>query len=64
MLPEIWQKISLANPILYMINSFRYGFIGVSDIGVELALARTLGFIIFLTSVSLWMLNKGMGIKN
>ena len=64
MLPEIWQKISLANPILYMINSFRYGFIGVSDITVELALARTIGFIIFLALVSLWMLNKGIGIKS
>ncbi|MCK5898450.1 MAG: ABC transporter permease [Methylococcales bacterium] len=64
MLPEIWQKISLANPILYMVNSFRYGFIGVSDITVELALARIIGFIIFLISLSLWMLSKGIGIRN
>lgn len=64
MLPEIWQKISLANPILYMINSFRYGFIGVSDISVELALMNTLGFIIFLSAISMLLLHKGIGIKN
>lgn len=63
MLPEIWQKISLANPVLYMINSFRYGFIGVSDISVELALGRIISFVIFLTLISLWMLDRGQGIR-
>jgi ABC-2 type transport system permease protein len=64
MLPELWQKVSLANPILYMINSFRYGFIGVTEISVELALIKTAGLIVLLVVISLWLLHKGVGIKN
>ncbi len=64
MLPGIWQQISLANPILYMINSFRFGMIGVSDIQIEVALASTAGFILILTLFSLFLLHKGVGIKN
>jgi len=64
MLPEIWQKISLANPILYMINAFRYGLIGISDIDITLAFIMTLGFVFILTITSLLLLYKGVGIKN
>jgi len=48
MLPDIWQTISLANPILYMVNAFRYGLIGVSDVDVPMAFFITSGFISFL----------------
>jgi ABC-2 type transport system permease protein len=64
MLPGFWQKISLANPILYMINSFRYGLIGVTDIDVGFALAMSAGFIVVLSLVALCLLHKGIGIKN
>jgi ABC-2 type transport system permease protein len=64
MLPDIWQKISLGNPILYMINSFRYGLIGITDVDVQLAFAMMGGFIVLLTLVSLILLHKGVGIKN
>ncbi|CAA9891179.1 putative transporter subunit: membrane component of ABC superfamily [Candidatus Methylobacter favarea] len=64
MLPGIWQTISLANPILYMINAFRYGFIGVTDVDIQFAFLITGGFIIVLTGLSLVMLHKGVGIKN
>ncbi len=64
MLPEIWQHISRANPVLYMINSFRYGFLGISDIAVELALGRIFGFIILLTLICLSLLEKGVGIRD
>jgi ABC-2 type transport system permease protein len=64
MLPEIWQKIALANPILYMINAFRYGLLGVTDIDIRIAFAITGGFILFLTIFSLFLLHKGVGIKN
>jgi len=63
MLPDIWQTVSLANPILYMINTFRYGLIGVSDIDIQLAFIITGGFIVFLVSLSLVLLHKGVGIK-
>ncbi len=64
MLPEIWQTIALANPILYMINAFRYGLLGVTDIDIQIAFAITGGFILFLTLLSLFLLHKGVGIKN
>ena len=64
MLPDVWQRISLANPILYMINAFRYGLIGVSDVDITLAFAITGGFIVVMTLFSLFLLHKGTGIKN
>lgn len=63
MLPELWQQLSLANPILYMVNAFRYGLIGVTDIKIEFAFLMTGGFILFLTVFSLVLLHKGVGIK-
>lgn len=64
MLPDVWQSISLANPILYMVNTFRYGLCGVTDVEINLALAMTGGFIVVLTLFSLLLLHKGIGIKN
>ena len=64
MLPGIWQTISLGNPILYMINAFRYGLIGVTDVDIRLAFIMTCGFIVTLTLISLFLLYKGIGIKN
>lgn len=64
MLPEIWQTISLGNPILYMINAFRYGLIGVTDVDIRLAFIMTGGFTVTLILFSLFLLHKGIGIKN
>ena len=64
MLPGIWQTISLGNPILYMINAFRYGLIGVTDVDIRLAFIMTGSFIVTLTLLSLFLLHKGIGIKN
>ncbi|MCK4706415.1 MAG: ABC transporter permease [Gammaproteobacteria bacterium] len=63
MLPEFWQNISLGNPILYMINAFRYGLLGVSDIDVSSALVIIVAFIVILFAFALNLLNKGVGIK-
>ena len=64
MLPPIWQTIALGNPILYMINAFRYGLIGVSDVDIVLAFEMITGFIVFLSMFSLVLMHKGVGIKN
>ncbi|MDF1529033.1 MAG: ABC transporter permease [Sedimenticola sp.] len=64
MLPEFWQKLSLANPILYMVNAFRYGLLGVSDISMSVALGIVVLFIVALTTFSLMLLNRGIGIKS
>ena len=63
LLPEFWQQVSLGNPILYMIDSFRFGFRGSSDLPLAIALLVICGFIIILFSFSLWLLNRGTGIR-
>lgn len=64
MLPEFWQWVSQANPILYMVNAFRYGILGVSDIDIRFAFAMVIFFIVVLFSTSLVLLNKGKGIRS
>jgi ABC-2 type transport system permease protein len=64
LLPEFWQNVSLLNPILYMVNAFRYGMLGTSDIAVEIAFGIIILCIISLTSFALYLLNKGTGIRN
>jgi len=64
MLPPIWQLIAQGNPILYIINAFRFGLIGVTDVDITLAFEMTGGFILLLSLFSLWLLHKGVGIKN
>jgi len=64
MLSSLWQTISMGNPILYMVNAFRYGLIGVTDVDIQLAFIMTGGFIVTLTVFSLYLLHRGTGIKN
>ncbi|MCB2263526.1 MAG: ABC transporter permease [Candidatus Thiosymbion ectosymbiont of Robbea hypermnestra] len=64
LLPAFWQNLSLANPVLYMINAFRFGLLGVSDIPVGVAFAIILGVIVLLTLYSLHLLRHGVGIKS
>ncbi len=63
MLPEFWQNASHLNPILYMVNAFRYGLLGIADIDIRLAFAIILLFIAALFSFSLWLLARGVGIR-
>ncbi len=63
LLPELWQNLSLINPILYMVNSFRYGFRGSSDIELWTALAVILAFIVALFVFCLALLERGTGIR-
>lgn len=63
MLPEFWQNVSLVNPILYMINAFRYGLLGVSDINLMTAFIIIIGFIVALYYFSLRLLRLGIGLK-
>lgn len=63
MLPEFWQNVSLANPILYMINAFRYGFLGISDIRLAASYAISIAFITLLYGFSILLLRRGYGIR-
>lgn len=64
LLPEFWQNVSLLNPIFYMVNAFRFGMLGASDIAIEIAFGIILVCIISLTTFALYLLNKGTGIRN
>ncbi len=63
LLPEFWQGVSMANPILYMINAFRFGFLGISDINIAFSYAIIIVFILVLFALSLRLLHRGYGIR-
>ena len=64
LLSETWQIISKLNPVLYMVNAFRYGMLGVSDINVNFAIGMISFFIIIFYTASLYILKKGIGIRD
>lgn len=64
LLPDFWKKISLINPILYMVNTFRYGILGISDIVIGKSLLAIIIFILLLYIISLKLLIKGKGIHS
>lgn len=63
-LPEFWQTVSLFNPILYMVNAFRYGFLGITDIPLWQCFAMLLGLMVIFVGVLIYLFKKGMGVKN
>ena len=63
MLPDFWQGVSQLNPILYMVNAFRYGMLGISDINIYFAVSIILLFVVALFTVNLRLLNKGTGVR-
>jgi len=63
-LPEILQKISLYNPLVYMVNGFRYGFFGFSDVNPGICLLILVVLTIILSVVNLILFQKGIGLKN
>lgn len=64
LLPDFWQGVSLINPIFYMVNAFRYGVLGSSDIPIAIAYALIIGFIVAGTVFSLWLLDRGTGLRS
>ena len=63
MLPDFWQGVSKLNPILYMVNTFRYGFLGITDISLTVSYTIIGVFIVSLYSVALYLMNTGYGIR-
>jgi ABC-2 type transport system permease protein len=63
LLPDVAQSASKLNPILYMVNAFRYGMLGVSDIDIGLAYLIIVVFAVGLFSVSMFLINRGIGIR-
>lgn len=64
MLGEPWQAISRINPILYMVNAFRFGVLGISDVGVVTAFTVMGLFIVVLSVIALQLLKRGVGLRS
>ncbi|MFD2178757.1 ABC transporter permease [Veronia pacifica] len=63
LLPEFWQGISKLNPVVYMVNAFRYGFLGVSDVSIVTSFGVLLAFIIGLYTIAWYLISRGIGLK-
>lgn len=63
LLPSFWQAVSQFNPIIYMVNGFRYGFIGVSDIQPMVAIAVLLVFNAVFFTLAWYLLKRGTGVR-
>jgi len=63
-LPPIWQNLSKLNPILYMVDGFRYGFFGQSDLNVTFSAIMLIVLTIVMTGISLYLLRKGTGMRS
>ena len=64
LLPGWAEAATHANPIFYMVNAFRYGLLGVSDVPLWVAYALMLGFVVVLAALGLWLLKRGVGLRS
>jgi len=64
MLPEFWQKLTLFNPVVYLVSGFRWSFYGVSDVSVGLSLGMTLVFMVLCLLGICWVFKTGYRLKN
>jgi ABC-2 type transport system permease protein len=63
MLPPFWQKVTLFNPVVYLISGFRWSFYGVADVGVGVSLGMTLVFFGICLAVVWWIFRSGYRLK-
>ena len=63
LLPPFWQNVAQLNPILYMVNAFRFGLLGSADISIGLAYAIMIGSALGLFAAVLFMLKRGIGVR-
>jgi ABC-2 type transport system permease protein len=64
LLPPFWQKVALANPVVYLISGFRWSFYGVSDVGVGVSLAMTCVFLVICLAIIAWIFKTGYRLRN
>jgi ABC-2 type transport system permease protein len=64
MLPPFWQKVSLFNPVVYLVSGFRWSFYGLSDVGVEISLLMTLLFMAVCLGIIVWIFRTGYRLKS
>jgi ABC-2 type transport system permease protein len=63
MLPPFWQKVTLVNPVVYLISGFRWSFFGTADVGIGVSLAMTVVFLALCLAVVAWMFRTGYRLK-
>jgi ABC-2 type transport system permease protein len=63
-LPEFWQKVTLFNPVVYLVSGFRWSFFGMADVSVGLSLAMTFLFLLICLAVIWWMFKTGYRLKS
>ena len=64
LLPEFWASVSQINPLVYVVNAFRFGVLGVSDVSLEFAFAMIVGFVILAYSYSMYLLRTGKRLRS
>ena len=62
-LPEFWQKVSLFNPVVYLVSGFRWSFYGIADVGVGISLGMTLFFLVLCLAIVTWIFRTGYRLK-
>jgi len=63
LLPDFWENVSHLNPIFYMVNAFRYGVLGYSDVNVWYAMLILVGFAVGMFTFSMYLLRRGKGLR-
>lgn len=63
MLPELWKTLTLFNPIFYLINGFRYGFLGITDVSISVSIAVLVSLTAVLVGINWYMIKKGLGLR-
>jgi ABC-2 type transport system permease protein len=64
MLPPLWQKVALLNPVIYLVSGFRWSFYGLADVHVGVSLAMTLAFLAICLAIVAWIFRTGYRLKN
>ncbi|QDE41066.1 ABC transporter permease [Luteibacter pinisoli] len=64
MLPPFWQKLTLFNPVVYLVNGFRWSFYGQADVNVVVSASMTVGFMLLCLGVVWWIFRTGWKLKN
>ena len=62
-LPELWQNVSLVNPVFYLVNGFRYGFLGFADVSLATCVTVLFALILVLLAINYYFLRTGLGLK-
>ena len=64
LLPDFWQSVSKVNPIIYMVNAFRYGFLGASDVSIGMSFSVLGGFVVVLYMIAHYLIRAGIGLRS